>query len=98
MKRLVLAVGAIVAGLAPVLPAGAQQASWGFRDFAMPDGHFYIRAPQFVAASDATFLDDGDRVIGITGDGVTKAYPARVVTWHHGLEDRIGRLPVFVTW
>jgi hypothetical protein len=98
MRRLILAFGAIAAGVATTVLAAAQQPSWVLRDFAMPDGHFYIRAPRFVAAPDATFLADGDRVIGVTGDGVTKAYPARVVTWHHGVEDRIGKLPVFVTW
>lgn len=99
MKRFILAVGALAAWLiAAVVPTGAQQAPWVFRDFAMGGGNYYLRAPEFVEASKATFLNDGDYVIGVAGDGVTKAYPARAVTWHHGVEDRIGKLPVFVTW
>ncbi len=98
MRRPLLAAGAIVTlGLVggPVL---AQQAPLPLRDFAMGGGNYYLRAPEFVDASKATFLKDEDRVIGIEGAGVSKAYPAAAVTWHHGIEDRIGRLPVFVTW
>ena len=99
MKRPMLAVGAAVAGLvAAELPARGQQSAPVLRDFAMPGGNYYLRAPEFVDVAKATFLKDEDRVIGVTGDGVTKAYPAAAVTWHHGVEDRIGRLPVFVTW
>ena len=99
MKRPVLVVGAAVAGLvATALPVRAQQAAPVLRDFAMPGGNYYLRAPEFVDAGKAAFLKDDDRVIGVIGDGVIKAYPAAAVTWHHGVEDRIGRLPVFVTW
>ena len=99
MKHAILAVGALAAGLASALaPARAQQAPWVFRDFAMGGGNYYLRAPEFVEASKAAFLKDGDYVIGVAGEGVTKAYLARAVTWHHGLEDRLGKLPVFVTW
>ena len=99
MTHSILATGAVAAGLAAaLLPAGAQQAPIALRDFAMRGGNYYLRAPEFVEAARAAFLTDEDRVIGITGEGVTKAYPAAAVTWHHGVEDRIGKLPVFVTW
>ena len=99
MKKATSWVGAAVVGLAAaVLPARAQTATPVLRDFAMPGGNYYLRAPEFVDAGKAAFLKDEDRVIGVTGEGVTKAYPAPAVTWHHGVEDRIGRLPVFVTW
>lgn len=89
----------IAAGLAAfVLPARAQQAPTVLRDFAMAGGNYYLRVPEFVEAGKAAFLKDEDRVIGVVGDGVTKAYPAAAVTWHHGVEDHIGKLPVFVTW
>ena len=94
-----LMVGAVAAALtATVIPGRTQQRPWVLRDFAMDGGQFYLRVPEFVEASQATFLKDEDRVIGVTGEGVSKAYPAAAVTWHHGVEDRIGRLPVFVTW
>ena len=99
MKRLMFVVGAVAAGLAAaVVPTRAQQAPIALRDFAMAGGNYYLRAPEFVDVSKATFLKDDDRVVGVTGQGVTKAYPAAAVTWHHGVEDRIGKLPVFVTW
>ena len=90
---------AVMAGLvAAVLPMRAQQAPPVLRDFAMGGGNYYLRAPEFVAASKAAFLKDDDHVIGVAGEGVAKAYPAAAVTWHHGLEDHLGKLPIFVTW
>ncbi|MEW5984027.1 MAG: DUF3179 domain-containing (seleno)protein [Acidobacteriota bacterium] len=83
---------------AAAVPLGAQQRPWELRDFAMPGGNFYVRVPAFVDAARAAFLTDDDRVVGIAGDGTAKAYPADVVVWHHGIEDRIGEVPVFVTW
>ena len=91
--------GVVFMGLvAAVVAAGAQQAPPVLRDFAMAGGNYYLRAPEFVPASRATFLKDDDHVIGVDGEGVAKAYPAAAVTWHHGLEDRLGKLPIFVTW
>ena len=98
MRRSIFVLGAVATCIAgPALPARSQQTPV-LRDFAMPGGNYYLRAPEFVEAAKAAFLKDDDRVIGVVGDGVIKAYPAAAVTWHHGVEDRIGRLPVFVTW
>ena len=91
--------GVVTVGLvAAVLPVPAQQTTPVLRDFAMGGGNYYLRAPEFVDAATATFLKDYDHVIGVAGEGVAKAYPAAAVTWHHGLEDHLGRLPIFVTW
>jgi len=88
----------VAALAAAVLPMRAQQAPPVLRDFAMGGGNYYLRAPEFVAAAKAAFLKDDDHVIGVAGEGVAKAYPAAAVTWHHGLEDRLGKLRIFVTW
>ena len=80
------------------LPLAAQQTPPVLRDFAMAGGNYYLRAPEFVDASNAAFLKDDDHVIGAEGEGVAKAYPAAAVTWHHALEDHLGKLPIFVTW
>jgi len=99
MKRPGLVVGAVAVALAAtVVPSRAQRPPWVLRDFAMEGGELYLRVPVFVDASKATFLKGEDRVIGVTGEGVAKAYPAAAVTWHHGVEDQIGKLPIFVTW
>jgi len=92
-------VGVLMAGVvAAVIAARAQQAPPALRDFAMAGGNYYLRAPEFVAASKAMFLKNDDHVIGVEGEGVAKAYQASAVTWHHGLEDHLGKLPIFVTW
>lgn len=97
--RSVLTSVVIAVGLAAaVLPAGAQRPPVVLRDFAMGGGNYYLRAPEIVDASKATFLKDDDHVIGVSGEGAAKAYPAAAATWHHGVEDRLGRLPIFVTW
>lgn len=98
MKRPVLLAGASAVGLLAAVVSIRAQQTWVLRDFAMGGGNFYLRAPEFVDASKATFLKDEDRVIGVTDGRVTKAYPAAAVTWHHGLEDQLGKLPIFVTW
>jgi len=97
MRRSLL-VATLMACLPAAVPVRAQQTAPALRDFAMGGGNYYLRAPEFVDAATATFLKDDDHVIGVAGEGVAKAYPAAAVTWHHGLEDHLGRLPIFVTW
>jgi hypothetical protein len=94
-RPFILAVLALATCVAAPL---AQQSSYVLRDFAMGGGNYYLRAPEFVAAAQAAFLRDDDHVIGVAGGGLAKAYPAPAVTWHHGVEDTLGRLPIFVTW
>lgn len=54
--------------------------------------------PQFVAASQATFLSDNYLVIGVSGDGVTKAYPAADLAQHGDVQDQMPDGPIAVTW
>jgi hypothetical protein len=96
MNRSVVVIALTLA--AAVLSVGAQQSTYVLRDFAMGGGNYYLRAPEFVPALQATFLNDDDRVLGVAAGSVSKAYPAPAVTWHHGLEDRLGTIPIFVTW
>ena len=57
-----------------------------------------LRQPRFAPAAQATFLHDSDRVVGVSENGVAKAYEPDVTAWHHVIEDRLGDLPVIVTW
>ncbi len=57
-----------------------------------------IRRPDFVAASQASFLQDPDKVIGVAADGIARAYWAPMAVWHHLIEDRLGATPIVVTW
>jgi len=57
-----------------------------------------LREPRFVPAVQANFLKDTDRVVGVSENGVAKAYEPDVTAWHHVVEDRLGNLPIIVTW
>ncbi len=61
-----------------------------------------LRDPEFVAAAEASFLEDGDRVLGVTGPegvgSVAKAYPVAVLAWHHIVADELNGRPITVTW
>jgi len=97
MRRAILLIAATIAATSPLTAQrAAGPAPWVLRDVAQPN--FYLRTPEFVDVSKATFLKDNDRVLGITGEGIAKAYPAAAITWHHGIEDRLGSTPIFVTW
>lgn len=54
--------------------------------------------PQFVAASQASFLSEPDLVIGVSSQGVTKAYPAADLAQHGDVQDHMPDGPIAVTW
>ena len=62
------------------------------------DGIPAIHNPIFVEASEADFLNDTDRVLGLTRNGVTKAYPIRIMDRHEIVNDRFGDEPIVVTY
>ena len=57
--------------------------------------------PQMVKAAEARFLINEEYVLGITVNGESRAYPTRFVSWHHIINDKVGKSekggPVFVT-
>jgi uncharacterized protein DUF3179 len=57
-----------------------------------------IHDPQFIPATDATFMSDGDRVIGLTSGKIAKAYPAAILSQHGLVEDQSPRGPIAITW
>jgi hypothetical protein len=57
-----------------------------------------IHNPQFVAASEATFLQDDDILLGVSSGKVAKAYPAADLTQHGAVSDTLPDGPVSVTW
>lgn len=57
-----------------------------------------IDNPSFTTASEVTFLDDDELVIGIKVNGELKAYPHRIISYHEVVNDRIGEEPVAVTF
>jgi Protein of unknown function (DUF3179) len=57
-----------------------------------------VHDPQFISATDATFMNGDDRVIGLMSGEVPKAYPAGIL-WQHGLvEDNSPKGPIAITW
>ena len=54
--------------------------------------------PQFVPASQATFLSPHDLLIGVTDGKTAKAYPAAILAQHGVVQDRMADGPIAVTW
>lgn len=57
-----------------------------------------LREPRFVPAAAASFLQDDDRVLGVSANGVARAYLAHVTAWHHIIDDQLGAMPILATW
>ncbi len=62
------------------------------------DGIPSIDKPKFLPLEEATFMQDGDIVVGLQHNGITKAYPLKILVWHEIVNDEIGGLPVAVTY
>lgn len=62
------------------------------------DGIPAIDQPLFVAADKAGFLSPSDRVLGLSLEGVAKAYPIKILDRHEVVNDRFGDQPVAVTY
>lgn len=54
--------------------------------------------PQFLQASQATFLNSGDLVVGVAEGSVAKAYPAAILAQHGIVQDEMPNGPIAVTW
>lgn len=54
--------------------------------------------PNTIAAKDATYLADSDRVFGIEVHGQARAYPQRILAWHEMALDRLGGLDLTVVY
>jgi len=85
--------GSIVAALllAGALPV-AQTASL------RPLPYTAVHDPQFIPASDATFLNDDDRVMGVVSGAIAKAFPAAILSQHGLVEDESPSGPIAITW
>ena len=63
------------------------------------DGIPPIDNPTFVQIGEANgWIDDKEPVISLEIDGVTKAYPLQILTWHEIVNDEISGVPVAVTF
>lgn len=57
-----------------------------------------VDQPQFVTAAQATFLQPGDRVIGVVSGNHVKAYPAAILAQHGVVNDGMPDGPIAITW
>lgn len=91
-----------------LLPLGAW-GEWDFSKHAIPldeiqsggppkDGIPALTEPKYVAAASADYMRPDEQVIGVALNGVTRAYPTRILSWHELVNDRFGGLPVLVSW
>ncbi len=61
------------------------------------DGIPSIDQPKFIPVS-ASELPGNEPVVGLVVNGVARAYPLRILTWHEIVNDEIGNVPVIVTY
>jgi hypothetical protein len=57
-----------------------------------------VHDPQFIPAAAATFMNDEDRVIGVTIGKTPKAFPAGILSQHGLVEDQSPQGPIAITW
>ena len=57
-----------------------------------------IEQAEFIALSQATFMSDRDRLIGVMDGKTAKAYPAGILAQHGLVQDKLAAGPIAVTW
>ena len=62
------------------------------------DGIPSINNPQFLDVKEVDYLKDDDIIIGLSHNGINKAYPTRILVWHEIVNDTIEDLNVAVTY
>jgi len=62
------------------------------------DGIPSIDEPKFIGPGEAEFLKPGDPVFGVVRNGVTKAYPQKILVSHEIVNDTLGDENVSVTY
>lgn len=64
-----------------------------------PDGIPSLDNPKFVSVQEADkFLQDSDLVLGLRIKDDIRAYPLQILVWHEIVNDRVGGIPVAVTY
>lgn len=62
------------------------------------DGIPSIDNPEFINISDADFLSNEDRILGVFYNSISKAYPVRILNFHEIVNDEFDGHPVVVTF
>ena len=64
----------------------------------LPDGIPDIRNPKMLTPDEADFLDDDERVFGVSINGDVRAYPLRIINGHEMVNDTVGGEPISLAW
>jgi hypothetical protein len=64
----------------------------------LPDSIMTLLFPEILPAAHEKTLQDDDFVVGVSLNGDTRAYPVKILNWHHGVNDLLGSTPVYVSW
>jgi len=62
------------------------------------DGIPALFEPKTLPAKWVDFLDDDDQVLGVVHNGIARAYPIRILSWHELVNDDFGGDPLLVSW
>ena len=62
------------------------------------DGIPALTDPNFIDAADADFLGDESRVVSVSIEGETRAYPLNILNWHEVINDEIADVPIAVVY
>lgn len=57
-----------------------------------------LASPRYARAAEASWVKDGDLVLGVERGGEAVAYPVRQVAYHHVVMDEVGGVPVVATY
>lgn len=57
-----------------------------------------IDRPKFMKAKEARSFKGSERVLGISRNGIAKAYPVNILNWHEIVNDQFGTKPIAVTF
>jgi hypothetical protein len=62
------------------------------------DGIPAILDPKFIPGRQSDFMRPDEKVLGVVVDGIAKAYPTRILSWHELVNDKFGDTAVLVSW
>ena len=68
------------------------------RDSSVGRGFVPLDNPSFLAAHEAEYLSDEDLVLGVEWAGEVRAYPVRMLRFHHIVNDTVEGKPLLVTY
>ena len=97
-----------IAAILLMLPLTAQ-AQWDFSKHSIPldeiqsggpprDGIPALTNPKYAPAAKADYMRPDEQVLGVFINGVARAYPTRILSWHEVVNDTFGGVPVLVSW